>query len=93
MKVSFSVSSQSILNRFSFGIDPENFVKYYCLVQKSDHLTYTKCLFMTLYYNMWKPIHFRSGLFSELRYMSNGLTFEILNGILRNLQGCCQMTR
>ena len=37
--------------------------------------------------------HFRSGLFTELRYMSNGLTFEILNGISRNFQGCYQMTR
>ena len=27
----------------------------------------------------YKPINFHSGLFSELRYMSNGLTFEILN--------------
>ena len=42
---------------------------------------------MTLHYNMYKPINFRSGLFSELRYMSNGLTFEILNGILRNFSG------
>ena len=41
---------------------------------------------------MYKPINFHSGLFSELRYMSNGLTFEILNGISRNFQGCCQMT-
>ena len=24
---------------------------------------------MTLHYNMYKPINFRSGLFSELRYM------------------------
>ena len=48
---------------------------------------------MTLLYNMYKPINFHSGLFSELRYMSNGLTFEILNEILRNVQGCCQMTR
>ena len=39
---------------------------------------------MTLLYNMYKPINFHSGLFSELRYMPNGLTFEILNGILRN---------
>ena len=37
--------------------------------------------FMTLLYNMYKPITFHSGLFSELRYMSNGLTFEILIGI------------
>ena len=36
---------------------------------------------MTLNYKMYKPINFRSGLFSELRYMSNGLTFEILDGI------------
>ena len=38
------------------------------------------------------PFNFHSSLFSELRYMSNGLTFEILNGISRNFQGCCQMT-
>ena len=43
---------------------------------------------MTLHYNMYKPITFHSGLFSELRYMSNGLTFEILNGILRDFQEC-----
>ena len=42
---------------------------------------------MALHYNMYKPINFRSGLFSELRYMSNGLTFEILNGFSRNSQG------
>ena len=39
---------------------------------------------MTLHYNMYKPNNFRSGLFSELRYMSNGLTFEILDGISVN---------
>ena len=103
MKVSSPVFSQSILNRFSrnfvnpifqsFGIDPENLVKKHCLFQKLDHLTCSKCLSMTLHYNMYKPIYFRSGLFSELRYMSNGLTFEILNGISLNFQGCCQMTR
>ena len=27
---------------------------------------------MTLLYNMYKLINFHSGLFSELRYMSNG---------------------
>ena len=48
---------------------------------------------MTLLYNMYKPINFHSGLFSELRYMSNGLTFEILNEFSRNFQGCCQMTK
>ena len=48
---------------------------------------------MKLHYNMYKPINFRSGLFSELHYMSNGPTFEILNGILRNFQGYIQMTR
>ena len=32
---------------------------------------------MTLLYNMYKPINFHSGLFSELRYMSSGLTFKI----------------
>ena len=36
---------------------------------------------MTLLYNMYKPINFHSGLFSELRYKSNGLAYEILNGI------------
>ena len=61
MKVSFSVSSQSILNRFSwnfvnpifqwFGINPENFIKKYYIVQKLDHLTCSKCLFMMLLYN------------------------------------------
>ena len=45
------------------------------LAQKLDHLTCSKCLLMTLLYNMYKPINF-----SELRYMSNGLTFEMLNG-------------
>ena len=55
--------------------DPENFVKKYWVVQKLDHLTCSKCLFMTLLYNMYKPINFHSNLFSELRYMSNGLTF------------------
>ena len=68
MKVSFSVSSQSILKRFtrnfvnpifySFGIDLENFVKKYWIVQKLDHLTCSKCPFMTLLYNMYKPINF-----------------------------------
>ena len=48
---------------------------------------------MMLHYNMYKPINFRSGLFSEMRYMSNGLTFDILNRISRNFQGRCQMTR
>ena len=33
---------------------------------------------MTLLYNMYKPINFYCGLFSELRYMSN-VPFEILN--------------
>ena len=65
----------------SFGIDPVNFEKKYCIVQKLDHLTCSKCLFMTLLYNMYKPINFHSGLFSDLHYMSNGLTFEMLNGI------------
>ena len=55
--------------------------------------TFLKQLFVTLLYNMYKPIIIHSGLFSELRYMSNGLTFEMLNQISRNLQGCCQMTR
>ena len=41
---------------------------------------------MTLLYNMYKPIIIHPGLFSELRYMSNGLTFEMLKGILRNFQ-------
>ena len=67
-----------------FGIDPENFVKKYCIVQKLDHLTCSKCLFMTLLYNMYKPINCHSGLFSELRYMSNGPTFKILNGNFAN---------
>ena len=49
------------------------------IVQKLDPLTCSKCLFMTLHYNMYKPINFRSGLFSELHYTSNVLTFEILN--------------
>ena len=39
---------------------------------------------MTLLYNMYKPIIIHSGLFSELGYMSNGLTFEMLNGISQN---------
>ena len=32
---------------------------------------------MTLLYNMYKPINFHSGLFSELRYMSGDLTLEL----------------
>ena len=40
---------------------------------------------MTLLYNMYKPINLHSGLFSDLRHMSNGLTFEMLTGILQNL--------
>ena len=56
-----------------------------------DHLICSKCLFMTLLYNMYKPINFHSYLFSELRYMSNGLAFKILNGISRNYEGCCQI--
>ena len=47
---------------------------------------------MTPLYNMYRSINFHPGLFSELRYMSNGLTFKILNVILQNFQGCCQMT-
>ena len=47
---------------------------------------------MTLLYNMYKPTPVYSQD-SELRYMSNGLTFEKLNGITQNFQGCCQMTR
>ena len=38
---------------------------------------------MTLLHNTYKPIIFHSGLFSELRYMSGDLTFEILNGITK----------
>ena len=41
---------------------------------------------------MYKPINFYSGLFSELPYMSNGLAFEMLDGISRNFHGCSQMT-
>ena len=33
-------------------------------------------------YNIYKPINFHSGLFSELRYMSNGLTFELVYAII-----------
>ena len=49
MKVSFSVSSQSILKRlsqnfatiiiWSFGNNPENLAKLYSAFQKLDHLT------------------------------------------------------
>ena len=49
MKVSFSVSSQSILRRFSqhfvtiiilsFGNNPENLAKFHLVFQKLDHLT------------------------------------------------------
>ena len=49
MKVSFSVSSQSILKRLSqnlatiiiwlFGKYPENFAKFYSVFQKLDYLT------------------------------------------------------
>ena len=77
MKVSFSVSIWHRSRKFRKN-----------RFQKLDHLTCSKCLFMTLLYNMYKPINF-----SELRYMSNGLTFEMLNGNSRNVQGCCQMTR
>ena len=45
MKVSFSVSGQSIIKR-------------YCIDQKLDHLTCSKCLFMTLLYDMYKLINF-----------------------------------
>ena len=38
---------------------------------------------MTLLYNMYKRIIIHSGLFSELRYMSNNLTFEMHNEIFR----------
>ena len=39
---------------------------------------------MTLLYNMYlNPLIAIPGLFSELRYMSNGLIFKILNEILR----------
>ena len=49
MKVSFLVSSQSILKRlsrnfatiiiYSFGNNPENFAKFHSVFQKLDHLT------------------------------------------------------
>ena len=49
MKVSFSVSSQSILRRlsqnfvtiiiWSFGNNPENLAKFHLVFQKLDHLT------------------------------------------------------
>ena len=49
MKVSFSVSSQSILKELSrnfetiiiqsFGNNPENFAKFHWVFQKLDHLT------------------------------------------------------
>ena len=44
---------------------------------------------MTLLYNMYKvkPIIIQSSLFSELRYMFNGLTLEMLNGISQIFQG------
>ena len=64
--------------------ESDRFKVTFTIVQKLDHLTCSKCLFMTLLYNMYKPIDFHPGLFSELRYMSNGLTLKILNGILRN---------
>ena len=43
---------------------------------------------MTLLYNMYKvkPI-IQSSLFSELRYMFNGLTLEMLDGISQIFQG------
>ena len=67
-------------------IDTENFVQKYSIVQKLDHLTCTKCLSMTLLQNMYKPIIIHSGLFSELRQMSNGLPFEMhkFSGLLPN---------
>ena len=70
MKASFSVSTQSILKWFllnfvnpifqSFGSDPENFVKKYCIVQKLDYLKF----------QFINPLTY-SILFSELHYMSN----------------------
>ena len=49
MKISFSVSSQSIIKRLSqnfvtiiiksFGNNPENFVKFHLAFHKLDHLT------------------------------------------------------
>ena len=35
-----------------------NFVKKYCIFQKLDHLTCSKCPFMTLLYDMYKPNNF-----------------------------------
>ena len=40
---------------------------------------------MTLLYNMYKPINYISIYSQKLRYMSNGLTLEILNGISQSV--------
>ena len=66
-----------------FRIDRENHAILVNLtasiVKKLDHLTCSKCLFMTLLlYNMYKPINFHPSYSQNCaRYMSNSLTFEI----------------
>ena len=49
-----------------------------------------KSVLMGLKFGVVRP---HSGLFSELRFISNGVTIEMLNVISRNTQGCCQTTR
>ena len=70
-----SFNSQPIFMKFCrpcFGIDPDNFVKKYRIVQKLDHLTCSKCLFMTLVYNMYKPINFIQV------YSQNSVTYQMV---------------
>ena len=55
------------------------------MVEKLDHLTCSKCLFMTLLYNMYKPINYIS-VYSQ-NCVTNGPTFEILNGIFAKFPG------
>ena len=89
-----SVNSQAIFVKFCkpyFLViwHPEHFVNiYYCIDRMLDHLTCSKWLFITLY-DIYKPNNFIPVLFSELRYMSNGLTCQIvkfceISGLLPN---------
>ena len=61
--------------------NPENFVNLYSVFQKLDHLTCNELKLRRSLFNPIKPI-------LEFYYMANGLTFEILNIILRNVYPC-----
>ena len=88
----FSAISPSILNRFSSNFtkaifysnpnSPGNLVKLYSVFQKLDHLTYVYWIEITTF--LFNPIR----LILEFYYMANGLTFEIINIILRNFYPC-----